>query len=99
MNLQPTNGFVRRNNIVVIALGTAGVLVIPLAAMQFTAGVKWTAFDFLVAGILLFGTGLMFNFAMWKFRKHQLIAGTAIAVAFMYVWAELAVGIFTSLGS
>ncbi|MBF1148374.1 MAG: hypothetical protein HXL67_01195, partial [Cloacibacterium normanense] len=32
------------------------ILVIPFIGMQFTKEINWSSFDFLVAGILLFGT-------------------------------------------
>ena len=72
------------------------VLLIPLIAMQFTSGVKWKALDFVVAGILLFGVGLMFEFAFRKVEKltHRIAIGGVILASFLLVWAELAVGIF-----
>lgn len=76
----------------------AALLLIPLIAMQFTNEVVWTAFDFLVAGILLFGTGLAIEFALRKISnpKNRLIAVGAILVVLFLVWAEVAVGIFGS---
>jgi hypothetical protein len=82
VNSQPPGAFARRTNIIAIALGTAYALMIPLVAMQFTDDVQWSAIDFLVAGALLVGTGLIFTVAMRKFRKHQIIAGVVIAIAF-----------------
>ncbi|HSR38830.1 MAG TPA: hypothetical protein VLL95_07940, partial [Phnomibacter sp.] len=35
------------------------LLLIPFIAMQFTSEVNWSGFDFLVAGVLLLGTGLL----------------------------------------
>ncbi len=80
---------------------TAAVLMIPLVAMQFTGEVDWTGSDFVIAGILLMVTGLAFVFASRtvKTAKQRVAAGGLIALAFLYVWAELAVGIFTNLGS
>jgi hypothetical protein len=64
--------------------------------MQFTNEVMWTLSDFVVAGVLLVGTGLAFAAAMRKARsvRNCAIFGAAILVAFLLVWAELAVGIF-----
>lgn len=78
-------------------LFTAGaLLLLPLVAMQFTSEVKWSPFDFLVAGFLLFGTGLIVELILSKVKQTSyriaLCAG-AILVLFL-VWAELAVGIF-----
>ncbi|KKQ50494.1 MAG: hypothetical protein US70_C0036G0007 [Parcubacteria group bacterium GW2011_GWD2_38_11] len=72
---------------------------IPFIAMQFTAEVVWTLSDFVIAGFLLFGTGVILALATKKFPKHKIIVGILIVVAFVYVWAELAVGIFTNWGS
>jgi hypothetical protein len=81
-----------------VLLGTAGILLVPLVAMQFTGEVNWTAGDFLIAAVLLAGTGMLFELAKAKLRtgKARLIAGAAIAFCFLLVWAELAVGIVGS---
>ena len=53
------------NNRLTIILSAAGLLLLlPLVAMQFTNEVNWTFSDFLVAGILLFGTGGLIELAM-----------------------------------
>jgi hypothetical protein len=44
-----------------IALGTAFILLLPLVAMQFTDEVDWGVADFVLAGALLGGTGLLLN--------------------------------------
>lgn len=83
-----------------IALATGLVLLVPLIAMQFTAAVNWGVMDFIVMGTLLFGTGSLFVLVARKVpRKYWLAVGAVFAAAFLYVWAELAVGIFTKLGS
>ena len=35
-------------------IGSVGLLILPAVAMQFTDEVQWTAFDFAVAGAMLF---------------------------------------------
>ena len=74
------------------------VLLVPLLAMQFTDEVAWSLTDFAAAGSLLLGTGLMFALAARKMRKYRVHLGGALAAALIYVWAELAVGIFTTWG-
>ena len=76
----------------------AALLLIPLIAMQFTTEVDWTAFDFLVAGILLFGTSLAIEFSIRKISnpKNRFIAVGAILFVLFLLWAEMAVGIFGS---
>ena len=82
-----------------IAFATGLVLLVPLLAMQFSNEVAWTLSDFVSAGALVFGTGLMFVLAARKLRKYRAVLGVTLAAALIYVWAELAVGIFTTWGS
>jgi hypothetical protein len=79
-----------------VVLATALILLVPLAAMQFTAEVARNLPDFAVAGTLLIGTGLAFVMSMRKLRttRARALAGIALAVVLVLVWMELAVGIF-----
>lgn len=83
-----------------IALATGLILATPLLAMQFTDEVSWTLFDFAAAGGLLFGMGSIFVLVARQLnKKYRVAAGIAFAIALLYLWAELAVGIFTTWGS
>ncbi len=83
-----------------IAIATCLILLVPLFAMQFTDEVNWDKSDFIVMGFLLFSTGNLFVLISRKLpRKYRVIIGAMLLVAFLYIWAELAVGIFTNLGS
>jgi hypothetical protein len=79
-----------------IFIGTAVLLMIPAVAMQFTKEVNWGPGDFLIAAVLLIGSGLLFQLAMRKLhtRRARIIAGTAVVLGLLAIWAELAVGIF-----
>ena len=81
-----------------ILLTIAVLLCIPLIAMQFTNEVVWTISDFVIAGILLIGTGIVIEVVVRNVKDQRarigMIIGT-LAVLFL-VWAELAVGIFGS---
>jgi hypothetical protein len=79
-----------------VVLAAALVLLVPLVAMQFTHEVRWGVFDFVVAGGLLIGTGLMFVLLTRKpsTLRHRIVIGFALGVALLLVWIELAVGIF-----
>ena len=79
-----------------ILLSAGLLLLVPLIAMQFTKDVDWKLFDFVIMGTLLFGTGLICEFVLRKVKKteYRLAICGAILVAFLLVWAELAVGIF-----
>jgi peptidoglycan/LPS O-acetylase OafA/YrhL len=98
---QKINDVIHHNRVIVwIAIATGGVLLIPLIAMQFSSDVNWDETDFIVMGILVFGFASLFVLAARRTeRKHRLLIGCALAAAFLYVWAELAVGIFTTIGS
>jgi len=97
----PIETAIRRNSLFAwIALATGCVLLIPLIAMQLTTAVRWGPVDFLVMGALIFGTGSLFVLAARRLaRKYWLPVGVLLALAFLYAWAELAVGIFANLGS
>lgn len=83
-----------------IALATGAILLIPLIAMQFTTEVKWDETDFIVMGSLLFGLASLFVLAARRAqRKHRVLIGSMFIAAFLYIWAEFAVGVFTNLGS
>lgn len=83
-----------------LALATGVLLLIPLIAMQFTAEVDWDATDFIVMGGLIFTAGSVFVLIARQVNgKHRLPAALLVAAGFLYVWAELAVGIFTDWGN
>lgn len=78
-------------------LAAAGaMLLIPFTAMQFTNEVNWSGFDFLVAGVLLTGTGLLVELVLRKVKTRAArfwLVG-AILLLLALVWIELAVGLF-----
>jgi hypothetical protein len=82
-------------NIIRIVLATAFLLLLPLLAMQITDEVVWDLADFAVAGVLLVGTGLMYELAASQTNKtaHRVAVGVALATAFILVWMNLAVGL------
>jgi hypothetical protein len=83
-----------------VAAATALILSIPLVAMQFTGEVDWGSEDFIVMGILLFGMGSMFVLVARVIpKKYRLLSAIGFLFATLYIWAELAVGIFTNIGS
>ena len=73
-----------------------GMLLIPLIASQFSEDVNWTLFDFILAGLLLFGTGLLIEFIIRKTdsKKSRLLLIILITITLVLTWIELAVGIF-----
>jgi hypothetical protein len=105
MFVETSVGIVRENmtmkknkNIIRIALVTAFILLIPLVAMQFSDEVDWNLFDFVVAGALLFGSGLAYELVARKRGNvaYRAAVGVAVAAALLLVWINLAVGIIGS---
>jgi hypothetical protein len=65
-----------------VALATACILLVPLVAMQITDEVDWGLADFVIAGALLGGTGLLLELAARKPGNFAYrVAATAIGVA------------------
>jgi len=78
-----------------IVLVVAVLLLIPYIAMKFTGEVKWSGFDFVIAGVLLLSTGLTCEFVLRKVGKmqHRLAICVGILLLLFIIWAELAVGL------
>ena len=74
------------------------LLCIPLLAMQFSGDVRWSVADFVLAGFLLFFSGLLVLFIQNKVSKRSWQIGLILVVLFLLLllWAELAVGLFDS---
>lgn len=72
------------------------LLLILFLAKQLTGAPNWSLFDFVVIGVLLSGTFLMFELVVRtvKKTKHRIALCAAILAALFVIWAELAVGIF-----
>ena len=76
------------------------VLLVPLLAMQVSDSVAWSLFDFFVMGALLFGAASSYVLALRHIAvAHRLKVAIIIVLVLLYVWVELAVGGFFSLGS
>jgi len=100
MQTTAATSIARKSAFAWVALASCALLSIPFAAMQFTPAVNWDVGDFVIMGAILFAGGSTFVLVARKVRpRHWWVVGALVAVAFVYVWAELAVGIFTSLGS
>lgn len=82
----------------IICLSVLGILLINFMAMFFTSEVNWSAFDFMVAGILLFGIGLSIDQVLLRVKtlRMRLVLCGLILFGLFLLWAELAVGIFGS---
>ncbi len=80
-----------------IILSVATLLLLtPFIAMQFSEEVNWTLSDFVIAGILLFGTGFLLELTIRKVKKlkYRIMLCAGILLVLFLIWGELAVGIF-----
>lgn len=78
------------------AIAAALLLATPLVAMQFTREVAWGPEDFAVFAVMLAGLGLLLEAGARigkTTRGGALLMGAAV-LAFLLLWAELAVGLF-----
>jgi len=68
--------------------------------MQFTDEVKWTLFDFILMGALLFGAGLAYELVARRSEKtvYRVALGIGLAGAFFLLWVNGAVGIIGNEG-
>ncbi len=80
----------------IILLAVMMLLFIPFIMMKFTDEVNWNLFDFVLAGILLIGSGLVFEIIIRKVksRKYRIVLGMILLFLLLLIWAEIAVGIF-----
>lgn len=78
--------------------GAGLILLLPLIAMRFTNEVKWTGFDFLVAGLLLAGLVGAFELVVRLTGDGFYRGGVVVAAgaAFVMLWAQGAVGLVGS---
>lgn len=72
----------------------AGLLLLPLVAMQFTSEVNWTFGDFLFAAMMFGLVGLVLELTVrssssWTYRGG---VAAAVAASFLLIWSNLAVG-------
>ncbi len=82
--------------------GLLGALLLtPAITMQFTAEVDWSLGDFLVAVVMFLVLGGAIEFVVRALRSGstRVLAILAVVGVFLWLWAELAVGVFTDWGS
>ena len=74
------------------------LLVIPLILNLFLTEFQWSIFDFLVMAILLTIVGFAIELIRYKIqnKRTRLILMLLMLLFFVFVWAELAVGIINS---
>lgn len=95
-------------SVIRVALVTGLILLLPYLAMQYnwqvpdpgsseSGGVNWTLADFIVMGTLLMGTGLIYELGVKQVSgTRRAVLAITLIIAFLLIWAELAVGLFGS---
>jgi len=85
----------KNKRLIIILIVISILLLIPFVAMQFTNEVNWTLMDFIIAGFLLLGTGIMCEIVLKKITniKYRIVVCVLLILIFLLIWAELAVGI------
>ncbi len=86
----------KNRRLIIILSVISLLLLVPLIAMQFSNEVKWEMMDFVIAGILIFGTGIVCELILRKVKKikYRIIIYGIILFGLFIIWAELAAGIF-----
>lgn len=79
-----------------ILVGTAALLLIPLIGQW-----PWSFSDFVVTAVLIFiaGLGLDLFLRNKSSQKQKALVGLAILIGILWLYVELAVGLFTNWGS
>lgn len=84
--------------VLVVALVTCALLMIPFVAMQVGDEVNWSVGDFIIMGLLLFSIGFSYVFITRKATtlafKMGVIGG--LGTTFLMIWANLGVGLIGS---
>ncbi len=90
---------------------TAALLGVPALAMAFnigvpdpgqgTEGVNWGPMDFAIMGVLILGTGLLYEYATRRAGNvaHRVAVGIAVAAGLFLIWVNLAVGMIGDEGN
>lgn len=92
----------RNKRIVYLLLLATSILLVPII-LQFTIGsgidgqgFNWSIGDFVIVGILLFGLVFLWEFLSRKLHstRSRVFLFGGLVLGFLYIWAELAVGVF-----
>jgi hypothetical protein len=74
----------------------ATLLCIPLIGNVVSKEFDWSASDFGIAAVLLFGTAFLIDLIqrIVKNKTYKILISAAIVLLLLLTWAELAVGVF-----
>ncbi len=82
-------------------LWSTALLAVPFITSFFVKGFNWDVFDYIFALAFFFIAGALYQFFINKTqdKNKKVKIAVGLTLLFVYIWAELAVGIFTNLGS
>lgn len=85
-------------NILVVAGVTAVLLLLAFVLRRLVGSPEWTAMDFAVVAIMLFGTGLAYVLITHKRKEslYRLAVALAATTGLLLFWSNLAVGLIGS---
>lgn len=72
------------------------LLLVPFIAQFASSEVNWSSSDFLIFGIMLFGTGFLVQLFWNTNFRYKILLVLLTLLAFLFIWAELAVGLVGS---
>jgi hypothetical protein len=89
----------KNKRFIIILLVITFLLLIPFISMQFTDEMNWSFSDFAIMGSMLLIVGVSCEITLRKVSKlvFRIAICLVILVAFLFIWAELAVGILDSI--
>ena len=78
-----------------VAAITLLILIIPFTASLITDEMAWSLYDFLLAGVMLFGTGSAYVLISRQSNSlmYRVASGLTLVTALFLVWINLAVGV------
>jgi hypothetical protein len=87
-----------RKKISIVGLVVLTIIGLLVACLFFTTEMKWDLADFIMAGILFFSTGVagIFIWEWVKISRWRIFMLVLLAFFFVFIWAELAVGLVGS---
>jgi len=96
MKADRTSIITKNRNIILIAVATALILLLPVIGMLISDEVAWGPEDFIFAAVLIFGTGLTYDLLTRRRSniRYRAAVGFVLAAAFLLIWVQAAVGIW-----
>jgi hypothetical protein len=93
-----TFGLMKNKRLVALLAAATGVLALPAVGMLVSKDVQWSPFDFAIAGVLLYGAALAFEFIAQKGNSAAYTAAVALGgiTTLGLIWVNLAVGFIGS---